>query len=183
MTLSYSEQGVGFMSRGVVKSLAASTTSMAILEALRQNSVDGKVKMSVRDLSQITGHSHATVHRALQRLRFEGWIDILPSDKVNEPDTIVIKREPDTLQSLTEKLTHVMQQMEAHMEEALSIIPVLYQAVSATRSLKPDEMLSVLRDAVASCSMLPGNLFNVVFDLSKLPPDVARYILSLRREE
>ena len=171
------------MSRGVVKTLAANTTSMTILEALRQNSINGRVKISVRDLSQITGHSHSTVHRALQRLRFEGWIDIIPSDKVNEPDTIVIKRKPDTVQSLTEKLTHVMQQMEANMEEALSIIPVLYQAVSASKTRSSDEVLSLLRDAVASCSILPGNLCSVVFDLSKLPPDVARYISSLGRTD
>lgn len=66
-------------------------TQKDIVDYIRTHSKDGKLTKSLLAIAKDIGYSNATIHRTLQSLQEKGVIEITPSEKPTEPNTILYK--------------------------------------------------------------------------------------------
>lgn len=145
-------------------------TLMFVFNTIKDNSVNNTCQISLRDLAGKTGLSHSTVHRAVQRLAAEGYIEVIPSRLPNEPDTLVIKR-PINLADMAMQLRAKLNQMLDDMNEVVSLLPVLVNSDNIIK--EKAEMFDKLKDAVMSYNTLPNNTLILTLDAAKLPSKLA----------
>lgn len=144
-----------------------------VYDVLKQHSVGGQCRLSVRDIAEICGLTHTAVHRILQRLKAEGLIQVEPGRYVNEPDTIIVN--PSGYSDVVLEVMATLQKMAQDINYVNAFLPALVkQQVEAGEG---SALFNDFLQAVIAVNELPGFL-NVVVDTSKLPDTIKARLLS-----
>jgi DNA-binding Lrp family transcriptional regulator len=66
-------------------------TMQEIVEYIQRYGTDGRLQIPYADIGRDTGYSTTTIHRAIKKLEEQGYIRIIPPDRANEPNTLVLQ--------------------------------------------------------------------------------------------
>lgn len=145
-------------------------TMITVYNVIKENSVANRCELSLREIAAKAGFSHSTAHRAIQRLAAEGYIEVLPAERPNIPDTIVIKREID--------FANLALQVGAKLDEVCNELNTMRSLLPSLLSIDPiarqkAELFDVLKSSITSVNKLPNDMLVLTIDATKLPPRLA----------
>lgn len=144
-----------------------------VYETLKQHSVGGRCRLSVRDVAELCGLSHPGAQRALQRLRAEGLIHTEPGRYQNEPDTIYVNP-----YGYADKLLRFRSSLENIIDELRELLAFLPSAARMPQeNQEKAAALENLRQAIVSYNELPGGFINLIVSKEKLGSGVLETLL------
>lgn len=133
-----------------------------VYEVLKRHCPAGRCRMSVRDIAEECGMAHSTAHRALQRLKAEGFIEIEPARYVNEPDTIVIN--PHGFSDSLLNARSILERVIEDLNEVYALLPMA--AKTAPEVEQKAAFFDQLLSSAVGFLQLPDNYVQVVFCLA-----------------
>lgn len=113
-------------------------TQADIEDYIKLNSKDGELTRSLMDIGEELGYSNATVQRALKTLEAQGLIEVTPSKRQYEPNTIFYKGTKTEIDALLQEGVQLVKEIEDVMEQVQSI------------SLRLNEFVEGAKDTIAN---------------------------------
>ncbi|MGB9812424.1 MAG: winged helix-turn-helix transcriptional regulator [Thermovenabulum sp.] len=146
-------------------------TIITIFNYFKNSSVGGKVKRSLREISENVGFSPATVHRAIQKLHNMGVIDILESDTPNEPDTYVILKE---VLISNEEIIRAIDEYENLLKNFVGILKIIKTGIIEKKEDNNNVLFNEFKDSVININDIGDNKYIFVIDGSKMSTDLKK---------